>query len=162
MIRSAAKSRRSRHDKIVEVVETLHRIFKAVDTFSRWALKEFGITGPQIWALRTIESQGNPTVSELAGEMYLHISTVSGILDRLEDESLITRKRMVSDRRVVHLALTPQGRAVLRRAPEPPRSKVPRGIQRLSPKDLGSLIQAMRHLARIMQVEDIERRLAKD
>ncbi|HYE98525.1 MAG TPA: MarR family transcriptional regulator, partial [Planctomycetota bacterium] len=125
---------------------------KVVDTFSRQALKEFGVTGPQIWALRTIHAERGLTIGELAGRMYLHISTVSGILDRLEERGLIERRRSPEDRRVTRLEVTARGRAVLARAPEPPRSLVLRGLQGLSRSELRNLRRSIDILAGIMQV----------
>jgi DNA-binding MarR family transcriptional regulator len=148
--------RDGRREDIVEIVENLHRMFKAVDTFSRRTLKDFGVTGPQIWALRTIDSAGDMTIGELADKMFLHMSTVSSLLDRLETRKFLSRTRSTGDRRVVHLRLTPAGRAILKRAPEPPRSKVPRGLQHLGDQDLRMIHRAVRVLSRIMDVAGVE------
>ena len=47
-----------------ETVEMLHRVFQAVDLFSRQTLRDFGVSGPQIWALRSIDQAG---VSSMGG-----------------------------------------------------------------------------------------------
>lgn len=154
--------RAGRREAIVEIVEGLHRIFKAVDTFSRRALKEFGVTGPQIWALRSIEESGELTIGDLADQMYLHISTISSLLDRLEERGFVTRTRDDADRRVVNLRLTPAGRGILKRAPEPPRSKVLRGLQRLGDHELHTVSRAVRELSRIMDVAGVEARVEEE
>ncbi|HYE99487.1 MAG TPA: MarR family transcriptional regulator [Planctomycetota bacterium] len=141
-----------REDTLAHVVQTVHRIFKVVDTFSRQALREFGVSGPQIWALRTIDASSGITIGNLAGKMYLHISTVSGILDRLEERGLVERQRSTEDRRVTLLQVTARGRAVLARAPEPPRSLILRGLRTLPAAELRRLRQSLDTLARIMQV----------
>ena len=134
------------------MVQTLHRIFKVVDTFSRQALREFGVSGPQIWALRAIHAYAGLTIGGLAEKMYLHISTVSGILDRLEERGLVERRRSPDDRRVTRLEVTAKGRAVLARAPEPPRSLVLRGLRGLPAGELRHFRRVLDELARIMQV----------
>ena len=146
--------RTSRKEQIAEIVQGLHRLFKTVDTFSRRMLVDFGVTGPQIWALRTIAGEGSLTIGELADRMYLHMSTVSGIIDRLEERDLVTRERTDEDRRVVRLRVTRQGQAILQRAPEPPRSLIAPGLQRMGDRDLALMRIAVRHLARIMRAEN--------
>jgi DNA-binding MarR family transcriptional regulator len=131
----------------------LHRIFQAVDLFSRQTLRDFGVSGPQIWALRSIEQAGVSSMSDLAQGMHLHMSTVTGIIDRLESAKLVTRGRSEADARVMEIRLTAKGKAILSRAPEPPRSKAARGLQRLSPKELRQLHSSLLLLARAMDVD---------
>jgi DNA-binding MarR family transcriptional regulator len=131
----------------------LHQIFQAVDLFSRQTLRDFGVSGPQIWALRTIDEGGVVSMGDLAQRMHLHMSTVSGIIDRLESGRLVTRERSSADARVMELRLTARGRSLLAKAPEPPRSKAARGLQRLSPKDLERVHSALLLIARAMDVE---------
>jgi DNA-binding MarR family transcriptional regulator len=131
----------------------LHQIFQAVDLFSRQTLRDFGVTGPQIWALRTIDDGDVVSMGDLAQRMHLHMSTISGIIDRLESSRLVTRERSAADARVMDVRLTARGRALLAKAPEPPRSKAARGLQRLSPKELDRVHSALLLIARAMDVE---------
>jgi DNA-binding MarR family transcriptional regulator len=140
-------------EALSETVEMLHQIFQAVDLFSRQALRDFGVTGPQIWALRTIDDGDVVSMGDLAQRMHLHMSTISGIIDRLESARLVTRERSAADARVMDVRLTARGRALLAKAPEPPRSKAARGLQRLSPKELSGVRSALLLVARAMDVE---------
>jgi DNA-binding MarR family transcriptional regulator len=135
-----------------ETVELLHRIFQAVDLFSRKVLRDFGVSGPQVWALRTIASSKVVSMGALARRMHLHMSTVTGIIDRLEAGNLVIRERSARDARIMELRLTSKGRAILARAPEPPRSKAARRLGRLPMKDLRRVQSALHVLARAMDV----------
>jgi len=53
-----------------------------------------------------LEKHGEQKVSELSLKMGLSDSTVSGILDRLEQKDIIKRERTKNDRRVVKISLT--------------------------------------------------------
>jgi DNA-binding MarR family transcriptional regulator len=53
-----------------------------------------------------LEKHGEQKVSELSLKMGLSDSTVSGILDRLEQKDIIKRERIKDDRRVVKISLT--------------------------------------------------------
>jgi len=150
----AASARRlDRRESLSQSVEMLHRIFQAIDLFSRKVLREFGVTGPQIWALRTIGASGVVRMGDLAQHMHLHISTVTGIIDRLQSAKLVTRERSGADGRVMELRLTARGRSILERAPEPPRSKAARGLQKLPPRKLWQVWTALQLIAGAMEVE---------
>lgn len=140
----------ARDAALASSVRAIHRIFKGVDTASRRLLKDFGVTGPQLWALRTIRGARGLTTGELADRLYLHISTVSVLLDRLERNRWVERRRGAEDRRVVRLVVTRKGRAVIARAPEPPRSVVLRGLRTLDGRALGEMSRSMDRLLRIM------------
>lgn len=141
-----------RRDAIGEIIQTVQRIVKATYQFTSRGLREFGASGPQIWALRTLAEEGKLTVGELAARMYLHISTVSVIADRLEKAGLADRERSEEDRRVVHLTITPHGRELIQKAPVPPRARLPRGLDRLSTPELVKLKAAMIQLSEIMGI----------
>jgi DNA-binding MarR family transcriptional regulator len=149
----ASRSRSDRKELLSESVEMLHRIFQAVDLFSRQTLRDFGVSGPQIWALRSIDEAGVASMGDLAQGMHLHMSTVTGIIDRLESAKLVTRERSQADARVMEIRLTAKGRAILARAPEPPRSKAHRGLQRLLPKQLKQVHSSLQLIARAMDVD---------
>lgn len=151
---TAVADSRSAHEKTLsETVEMLHQIFQAVDVFSRQALRHFGVTGPQIWALRSIDEAGFVSMGDLAQGMHLHMSTVTGIIDRLESAKLVTRERSSADARVMELRLTSRGRTILGKAPEPPRSKAARGLRRLAPRELKRVHSALLQIAKAMDVD---------
>jgi len=55
------------------------------------------------------------TVAGLARVIQMGDASMSRMLDRLEEKDLVRRERSDSDRRVVHLHLTPKGRRVANR-----------------------------------------------
>lgn len=50
----------------------------------------------------------------LAERMDIHVSTLTGITDRLVERALVSRRPAVDDRRCFDLSLTDEGRAILR------------------------------------------------
>jgi DNA-binding MarR family transcriptional regulator len=150
-VRRAPRGSR-RTGAVTETVQSLHRIFQATDAFSKYVLRRYGVSGPQIWALRAIAADDGLPLGELADRLYLHASTVCGIIDRLERRQLVTRERGLDDRRVVRLRITTRGRSVLQSTPEPPRYLILRGVQRLPDSDLQALKRSVRLLSRIMRI----------
>ena len=141
---------------IAEIMQSLRRIFKAIQLYSEEVLKEFGVTGPQLWALRVIFWEGRLSMGELSRQMYLHISTVSGVVDRLEQKGYVERSRERTDRRVVTISLTKEGKRVVQRAPEAAQGKLLHGLESLSRKEVQGIHAALDKVVRLMEIEDVK------
>lgn len=146
----------SKKTAIAEIVQSFRRIFKAIQQYSEEVLKEFGVTGPQLWLLKTLRQEGGTSVSELSQKMYLHISTVSGIIDRLEAKGYVARKREAPDRRIVMVHLTNAGRRIVDKAPEPSQGKLLYSLQKLSEKEILEMHETLQKIVRLMEVEQVE------
>ena len=68
-----------------------------------------GVTGPQRLVLRLIGLFPGLSAGDLAAMLHLHPSTVTGILQRLEEQRLISRTGDPDDRRRTVLRLTKRG-----------------------------------------------------
>jgi DNA-binding MarR family transcriptional regulator len=68
-----------------------------------------GLTPPQFYVLATIGYAGGLPFGEIGAKMMVTVSNLTGIVDRLEEKKLVTRKRDERDRRVVHVVLTEKG-----------------------------------------------------
>jgi len=150
------RPRISKKAAIAQIMQSLRRIFKAIQQYSEEVLKEFGVTGPQLWLLKTLRSENGTPVGELSRKMHLHISTVSSILDRLERKGYIARKREETDRRVVTVHLTDQGKRIATKGPEPAQGKLLYGLQKFSHQEVMELYEALEKIVHLMEVEHIK------
>ncbi len=141
---------------ISEIMQSLRRIFKAIQNYSHEVSNKFGTTGPQLWALKTISQNGNLSLGELSKKMYLHPSTITGVVDRLEKKGYVLRDRGQEDRRVVNVQLTPEGKRLVRRAPNPIQGKMIYGLRKLKRGELNSLYDSIRKLVEIMEVQNVK------
>lgn len=88
--------------------------------------------------------EGRMTMSDLAAAVALTTGGVTRLADRLADEGLVERVACPSDRRVVHLALTREGRRVFRRAMAHHAVALDEHVgSRLDPADLPALRRAL-------------------
>jgi len=139
---------------IAEIMQSLRRIFRAIQQYSEEVLKEFGVTGPQLWALRTIYMEGQLSMGELSRKMYLHMSTVSGVVDRLEEKGYVERARGASDGRVVRISLTKAGKKLVQRGPEAAQGRLLHGLESLSPKEVQIIRSSLDKVVRLMEIQD--------
>ena len=141
---------------IVETMQSLRRIFKATQNYSQEVCREFGVTGPQLWALRTISQNKSISLGELGKAMYLHPSSITGLIDRLEKRGFALRNRDRKDRRVIKITLTPKGTALAKRSPNPIQGKMIHGLKNLKKGTLNSIFNSMKKLVEIMEAEDVK------
>lgn len=72
---------------------------------------EHGLSLAQV-RLGGILRDHEPTMNELGRHLGLDKSSVSGLVDRAERRGLVARRPSSSDRRVVHVCITTEGRAL--------------------------------------------------
>jgi DNA-binding MarR family transcriptional regulator len=85
---------------------TVSTLMRAAET----AMRPHGLTSVQWAPLMIISRGGNPTAASLARDLNTDTGAMTRMLDRLEAKGLLLRSRSATDRRVVELTLTDQGR----------------------------------------------------
>ncbi len=78
-------------------------------------LEQFGLTGAQYSVLKNLADGAAVTAADLSRILHYDTGSMTRMLDRLEEKSFLRRERGKEDRRVVHLRMTPSGRALLPR-----------------------------------------------
>jgi DNA-binding MarR family transcriptional regulator len=87
----------------------LHRVLQSVTVETDKRLEPHGLTHAQWKPLFMLRKGGSTIVAELARDLQVDASAMTRMLDRLEAKGLCTRVRCSDDRRVVNVALTPEG-----------------------------------------------------
>jgi DNA-binding MarR family transcriptional regulator len=104
---------------------------------------EFGLTPPQMFALKALDPQRPMPMGELAAQLHCDSSNVTGLIDRLTAQGLVERQEAPGDRRVRMLAVTDDGVRVRERM----RSvmiETPAMLARLDPDDQLALRDLLR------------------
>ncbi len=82
--------------------------------------RTFGLTGSQHNVLRILRGEGRPMpCMEIKKRMIQVVPAMTGLLDRLEKDDLVTRTRCEQDGRVVYVDLTPKARTILAKIDAP-------------------------------------------
>jgi len=79
-------------------------------------LKKAGVTVAQAAALFLIQDHDGCTLTRLSRGLMSDNSAVTGLVDRLEKQSLVQRERSSRDRRAIILRLTAKGKRAVRQA----------------------------------------------
>ncbi|WP_161880686.1 MarR family winged helix-turn-helix transcriptional regulator [Deinococcus alpinitundrae] len=102
----------------VQLWVTLDRVYTILSRNITGKVTALGLTAPQYRVLRQLQQTGGEplSASELADRLGVTPGNLTGILDRLEQEELLTRQRGAQDRRSLQVGITPAGEALMQRA----------------------------------------------
>lgn len=90
-----------------EVGRLMFEVQKMMRQYMQKHFEPAGLTMPQGSLMGVLmENGGEMKLTDIAGRLCLSNSTVSGIVDRLEKQGLVKRRRYEKDRRVVRVGVT--------------------------------------------------------
>ncbi len=93
-----------------QLAEDLLALWRLLRTLSH-PVRRAEMTPEQYWLLRLLHQSGSLSISELANELGIAISSATISCKRLEKAGLLTRERQLDDERVVRVTLTGTGLA---------------------------------------------------
>lgn len=89
------------------------KLVRATSTFGKLTLeniKSFGLTEPQFGVLESLGHLGPMTLGQLSKKQLVSGGNITCVVDNLEKEGLVERKRTAKDRRAIVAQLTPKGK----------------------------------------------------
>ncbi|MGD8413034.1 MAG: MarR family transcriptional regulator [Candidatus Latescibacterota bacterium] len=136
-----------------EIIAAIRRIMRAIELRSRQLLDQTGVTGPQLAALQLAAQIENASASAISRHLHLSRSTVTGVLDRLQNRGLIRRNQNARDRRGNVIEVTPRGRDLLASAPPLLQDQFRQKLEQLEDWEQTSILAALQRLAAMMDAE---------
>ncbi|MCH9652671.1 MAG: MarR family transcriptional regulator [Planctomycetes bacterium] len=123
--------------------EAILNILRTSDIFHNQfgrLFREFGVTPSQYNVLRILRGEGKPMPSlEIADRMVQVVPAITGLIDRLQAQDFVKRKRCTEDRRVVFIEITAKALALLNQMDEPELNLHQKLIGHLSAEELSDL-----------------------
>jgi DNA-binding MarR family transcriptional regulator len=135
---------------------TLNAIRAVVGALARSARsveRQTGITTAQLFVLRQLAGSATLSLGELAERTLTRQSTVSTVVARLVENGFVRRDRAADDRRRLELSLTPAGRRLLSRSPEPTTGRLLVALDDLTSDQLRSLSVGLDALVAALGIE---------
>lgn len=133
------------------IVFALRKIMQQMDHHSRRLNKCYGLTVPQIICLYEIYEKGVMTLSVLSKNVYLSMSTLVGVIDRLEEKGLVYRTRDSKDRRIIFIDITDKGKEFVRSSPYLLHNRLNENLQALSENEQITLAHSIDLLVTILK-----------
>ncbi len=120
---------------------------RRITKFYNRRLRRFGITYNHLFILTCLWDQEGVNVKDLAKQLCLDSSSLTGHLDRMERVALVVRQDDPDDRRAVRVFLTEKGRH-LKEQLEPIGQELKESLQRgVPPKRVRAFAAALRNIS---------------
>lgn len=97
---------------VLDFMRTLWAIDHGLQSASKRMEQQLGVTGPQRLVIRIVGRFPDIGSKRLARILHVHPSTLTGVLRRLEERGLLSRRTDPNDGRRVLLSLTALGRGI--------------------------------------------------
>ncbi len=154
--KASQKKNSARRHICDDVLIAIRRIIQSVDLHSRYLVKNFGLTGPQLIILQEVSRQGEVSISEIAKSISLGQATVTGILERLENRGLISRRRSMSDKRKMFIQITNSCEELLEKAPPPMQEHFINNFENLKDWEQAMILSSLQRIVALMNARAIE------
>ncbi|VBB43830.1 conserved hypothetical protein [uncultured Desulfatiglans sp.] len=156
---SAAKNPRliqeERDVLIGEILYQIRRLGQAGTLYSKELMKYHQISTPQLNCILALHANGPIPASQIARLILVKSSTVTGIIDRLEQKGLVRRVRNSPDRRVIMIELTEAGESLAMNAPPPVQRKIMEGLRKLPRNEVENIRKGLHTLTGMLDMPDL-------
>jgi DNA-binding MarR family transcriptional regulator len=138
----------------LEALQKLRIVIRAAQRHSLWVEKQCGVNGAQLWIMQELADAPGLRVGHITARLAIAQTTTSNLLDGLVKKGYVVKTRDSDDARVVKLALSAPGLALLEAAPKPARGLLPEALAKLDGADLASLNAGLQGL--LESIEDLD------
>lgn len=145
----------SSQDRVQEAIYLIRKLMQAGAFYTKELNKKYNVSAPQIACLLSLLEDGPSSLSTIARRIMVKSSTLTGIIDRLEQKGYVARTRTSPDRRIVTIELTDSGRSLAENAPPPIQMKIVEGLKNLGADEQARIIRSLSRLAEMIDAQDL-------
>jgi MarR family transcriptional regulator, lower aerobic nicotinate degradation pathway regulator len=132
------------------VLDSIRRIVQSLRESSREAENRAGLSGAQLFVLRTAAESPGLSVSALAERTRTHQSSVSVVVARLARQGLVERRAAEGDARRAEIWLSPAGLETITNAPGTAQERLVAAVDALPAAERARLASTLEGLVREM------------
>jgi DNA-binding MarR family transcriptional regulator len=118
------------------------------------------LTRAQLKSLFFISNRGNTNSKELSAALGVTPTNTTGIVDRLEQQGLVSRTGDTQDRRILLLRTTDKGEELVTKLRERRRGYMSEILTRISTDELATIAQGLASLVNAMECNEVENKEA--
>jgi DNA-binding MarR family transcriptional regulator len=138
---------KERQELTVEITRNLHDVIRESSQFSPTCWLDLDLTAPQVKSLFYIAYQEETNFKNLACALGVTPPSVTGIIDKLVEQGLVSREENPENRRMLILKTTPKGKELISSLKEFRDNNISAMLDRLSMEELRTLLQIVKKLS---------------
>lgn len=135
------------------IVNRLLSLIRYQHRFSHKMRALYGIGARQLSVLRFLEMVGPQTVGDISRYLWVRDATASPMLERMEQDGYVVRRRCLQDSRKLIVEPTDKGRAILQEAPLGLISTLREKLPTVPEEDLARILGALDELVELAEVD---------
>ncbi|APX25663.1 MAG: MarR family transcriptional regulator [Rhodobacteraceae bacterium] len=144
-------------DRTDESLIALRRILRATELYERDLASAAGVTPAKLRVMQIVQMKGgSATPKALATQMGVSQATITGLVDKLVKDSMVSRVPSERDRRQINVTLTPRGLETLSRAPDALQQRFVREFEQLEDWEQAQLLSSLERVATMLDARDID------
>jgi DNA-binding MarR family transcriptional regulator len=128
---------------VQQVVELERQVSRIIGRYAPSVWIDSGLTLAQLRSLFLIANEGSTNFRKLAEALKVTPANVTGIVDRLEEQRLVSRTPNPEDRREITLQATDKGNALVSNLKEAGIKEMTQILSLLSSGELSALVQGL-------------------
>lgn len=141
-------------EALIKAVIKLHRrVNQALRQTNQDAWMQLSLTVPQVKSLFFITNHGSTNFKKLADALKVTPSNLTGVIDRLVEQGLVSRKENPEDRRMMLLKATVKGEELVGDLRERRITHLSQALSELSPEELNTIVQGLTLLAKVTEAQ---------
>jgi DNA-binding MarR family transcriptional regulator len=141
---------------VKQIIELQRQVRRALRQYVPDAWMNLNLTIAQLKSLFLIAREGSMNTKSLAEALGVTSSNVTGIVDRLVKQGLVSRQENPEDRRMLQIQVTDQGQAILTSLREETISSMSEVLARMSVEELSSLSRGLSALVKAAEAHERE------
>jgi len=154
--RDKGKLKKGKASLIEEIIQLQRQVSRALRQGELDVWMELSLTIAQLKSLFFISNEGSTNFTRLAQALCVTPSNVTGIVDRLVEQGLVSRRENPENRRMLVLQPTERGEALIASLRERKIGQLSELLSCLNEEQLSTLAQGLRFLAEATEVRQDE------
>jgi DNA-binding MarR family transcriptional regulator len=138
-----------------QIVARLRQIIRAVAIFSKEVKMKSGLNASQLACLAELAESSEMSLRELSVAIHVSPSSITKIIDALEEKNFVRRKRTETDRRVLKAEITEMGMATVYSSPQSLQKRMLEGLSQLSTTAKQEIDANLEKLALLIDAQEL-------
>lgn len=138
-----------------KVIWFLRRLIRADNLHTRALSKKYHVSSSQLACVIALYDHGPMALSQIAKEIMVDSSTVTGLIDRLERKGFAERSRTSFDRRIITVSLTDAGQSLACNAPSLLQQQMSKGLKQMPFSEKELIVRGLTSLTGLLDLPQV-------
>ncbi|MCJ7541954.1 MAG: MarR family transcriptional regulator [Desulfobacterales bacterium] len=143
-------------DQTKQIIFSIRKLIQANELYTKELNKKYQVSSAQLNCILALYEYGPLPPSKIANYIMVKSSTVTGVVDRLENKGFVERMRNSPDRRVITIQLTETGKKLAQNAPPPIQQKIIDSLRQTEKAKIDQIVHCLSMLTDMLDVQDLE------